>query len=240
MYYDCSDDVINYNICSAVSADGLVWTVEEGLRLEHGPPGSPDSQYANDAVVVEISGGLRMYYHGFDNNSSRILSALSTDGLNWVKEPGARIDPGPAGSPDQLGASHFDIVELPDGRLRMYYAGGQTEVFGDSILSAISTDGFTWTKEDGIRVSLGPPGAFDDTRVLQPSILQLSDATLRMYYTGFHGDLPRILSAIAAPVPINPSGETVGGDGAGSSAGDGGAAGGDGGGGGGDGSDGGG
>ena len=236
MYYGCSDDVFIYNTCSAISADGLTWMIEAGLRLEHGPPGLLDSRHTSDPVVIEVPDGLRMYYHAFDGNNSRIMSAVSADGLNWVKEPGVRIDTGPPGSPDQLGASHFDIVEGPDGRLLMYYAGGQNEVFGDSILSAISIDGLTWTKESGIRVNLDPPGSFDDTRVLQPSILQLSDGEFRMYYTGFHGNLPRILSAITQVVAVHPVvavNPDVGGDGAGSSAGDGGASAGDGGGGGG-------
>jgi hypothetical protein len=196
MYYECADGIF-FEVCSAFSADGLSWVREPGIRLAHGPPGAPDSRMATDPLVVEISRGYRMYYHGFDEKTSRILSAVSVDGHHWVKEPGARIAAGPPGSPDQLGASHFYILQLPGGRLIMYYAGGKRVDFGDSILSATSTDGLVWTKEPGIRIGLGPPGSFDDTAVLEPSILQLPDGRFRMYYVGFHEGIPRILSAVA-------------------------------------------
>jgi hypothetical protein len=199
MYYECSDGVF-FEVCSAISADGLSWVREAGIRLVHGPPGAPDSRMATDPLVIEIPGGYRMYYHGFDENTSRILSAVSADGHRWVKEPGARIEAGPPGSPDQLGASHFYILQLSSGRLIMYYAGGKRFDFGDSILSATSTDGLAWTKEPGIRVALGPAGSFDDTAVLEPSILQLPDGRFRMFYVGFRAGTPRILSAVAEPV----------------------------------------
>ena len=196
MYYECADGVF-FEVCSAASANGLQWVPEPGIRLAHRPAGAPDSRMATDPLVVEIPGGYRMYYHAFDNKTSRILSAVSADGHQWVKEQGARIDAGPPGSSDQLGASHFYILQLPGGRLLMYYAGGKRVDFGDSILSATSTDGLVWTKEPGTRVALGSPGSFDDTAVLEPSILQLPDGRFRMYYVGFQRGTPRILSAVA-------------------------------------------
>jgi hypothetical protein len=150
-----------------------------------------------------------MYYHAYDGSVSRILSAVSSDGLSWRREAGVRIDQGPPGSPDQLGASHFYVLQFPDQSLLMHYAGGRRFVFGDSILSARSTDGLTWVKEEGTRLELGPPGSPDDTILLQPSVVELPDGDFRMYYAGFDGTM-RILSAVARPsliyvsIDVNP------------------------------------
>lgn len=201
MYYECSSDDRFYDIRSAVSPDGMNWSVEEGVRLRHESEPQGGAGGMDDPFVVEIDGGLRMYYVAFDGVNTRILSALSSDGLRWRLESGVRVDIGPAGSADQLGASHFYIIGLPDGRLQMYYSGGSKEPFGDSILSAVSVDGLTWAKEPGVRLDLGPPGSFDERLLLQPSIVQLPDGRFRMYYAGFLETF-RILSAIAEPTFI--------------------------------------
>lgn len=68
-----------------------------------------------------------------------------------------------------------DVVELPDGRLRMYYSP-EPEVpdFEAQIYSAVSSDGITWTQEEGLRMK----GA------TFPSVIRLPDGTWRMYFQG--------------------------------------------------------
>lgn len=107
-----------------------------------------------------------MYYSGSDGTNSRILSAISSDGLTWTKESGIRIDGG--GNPD--------VIELPDRTYRMYYESS------NQILSATSTDGLTWIKESGIRLTTG--GTYDSGQVHDPNVIKLSDGTYRMYYDG--------------------------------------------------------
>ena len=61
-----------------------------------------------------------------------------------------------------------EILFLLDGSFRIYVASGENH----SIISLLSTDGLTWTLEDGIRVQ---NAAFPDT-------VQLSDRRVRMYF----------------------------------------------------------
>ena len=58
----------------------------------------------------------------YDHATTRILGAVSTDGVNWTPEPGVRL------TPEQGGAGAFrvvspEVVPMPDGsgRLRMYF-----------------------------------------------------------------------------------------------------------------------
>ena len=61
-----------------------------------------------------------------------------------------------------------EILSLLDGSFRIYVASMENH----SIISLLSTDGLTWTLEDGIRVQ---NAAFPDT-------VQLSDGRVRMYF----------------------------------------------------------
>ena len=141
-------------------------------------------------VVALPEGGYRMYYtqilpraecpagaNDYDNASSRILSATSTDGANWKAEAGVRL------SPQQGGAGSFRVVSsevvpvLGDSkRLRMYFEccpGGQSQP--NSIRSAVSDNGLGWTVEPGERL------AFADRNVSAPRIVFLDDGRCRLY-----------------------------------------------------------
>lgn len=162
---------------SAVSSDGLIWTKEPGIRVDIG-------EYAgwgvsSPEVVMLPNGTYRMYYIGHQTlnvyNNYRILSATSADGINWVQDPGIRINNN--GSYDNRYAYAPDIIELPDGTYKMYYTGLVWGGYGTYyILSALSSDGLTWTKEGGIRIHPPPNVTSGDTIIL-------SDGTYRMYYS---------------------------------------------------------
>ena len=113
MYYTGLVWAGTYRILSAVSSDGLAWTKDSGIRIL-----SPNVT-TGDTVILS-DGTYRMYYsEGL--GGSTIRSAVSSDGLTWIKESGIRINKD--GVYDSSGASHPDIVELPDGTYRMYYGG---------------------------------------------------------------------------------------------------------------------
>src|SRR4029079_2416658 len=63
-------------ILSAVSADGLTWTTEPGVRLDRGPPGSFDSSQVRGVNFTALPDGtFRLYYTGTDSaGNQRILS----------------------------------------------------------------------------------------------------------------------------------------------------------------------
>ena len=62
----------------------------------------------------------------------------------------------------------------------MYYGGP------GGILSAISQDGITFTKETGVRVPSGSPGSLEMI-VSDPTLVALQDGRVRMYYKGATG-----------------------------------------------------
>ncbi len=155
----------NINIVSAVSSDGLNWTPEPGTRLSEG------FNYAMPSVIELLDGRWRMYY-----NSGGIQSAVSDDGLNFQTE-GLRL------ATNLVGPT---VIRLDDGTYRMYLQDCGEEVAFPTppacqIKSAISSDGFNWDMEPGIRLDgTKPPfyGAFIST----PSIVKLSDGSFRLYF----------------------------------------------------------
>src|SRR3990172_2706897 len=180
-----------WRILSAVSSDQLTWTKEGGIRVDVGG-GACDSVQAYSSEIFDLPNGtFRMYYTGY-NGGFCILSAWSADGLTWTKEPGVRVAAG--GPYDTDGPLSPHVVELVNGSLRMYYTGSDGSTF--RILSAISIDGLSWSKEAGIRVDRG--GAYDAAFVDSAETVLLPDGRVRMYYHGNDGSRSRILSAITS------------------------------------------
>lgn len=66
-----------------------------------------------------------------------------------------------------------DVVDLGEGKFRLYYAAEpEASNFNGQIYSATSTDGKTWTKEEGTR----------KTQAAFPDVISLPDSKWRMYY----------------------------------------------------------
>lgn len=167
-------------ILSAVSSDGLTWTKESGIRIEPG---------ANPAIIMLDNSSYRMIYDVREGEPPNavlwFVSAISTDGLTWEEESGIRLES--EGAPDYGAISVPDIIELPDGRHRMYYVGDMfnkgPEGYQNTIRCAISSDnGWTWERET---ISGIPPQCMD------PDVIMLPDGTYRMFYTAsLHGKWP--------------------------------------------------
>lgn len=66
-----------------------------------------------------------------------------------------------------------DIVQIADGKWRLYYSI-QPEVQGNQleVYSSVSTDGKTWTREDGVRKKMAT----------FPDVVKTSDGKYRMYF----------------------------------------------------------
>lgn len=110
------------------------------------------------SVVHLPDGRYRMYANGGPGNG--VVSFLSSDGLQFVREPGARLTNGGTGSLDCI-ASHAWVVPM-NGGYRMYYQGDANCVTGDQsgqrheyrVFSAFSSDGLAFERE-GVRVEIG-------------------------------------------------------------------------------------
>jgi len=90
--------------------------------------------------------------------------------LTWTIDSGVRLQD----------ATVPNILRLEDGRFRLYYGGP------GGILSAISQDGLTFTKEAGVRVPAGSAGSAEMI-VSDPTLVKLKDGRVRMYYKGATG-----------------------------------------------------
>ena len=121
-------------------------------------------------------GKVRLYYC----KEEKILSAVSSDGLTFTKEQGIRISPG-----TEFEAHVCDptIVNLPGGKMRMYYKGANTMKPGSGsihkIYSAISSDGLNFQKE-GLRIDSETNG--DNGWASVPDAIMLPDGRVRLYY----------------------------------------------------------
>ena len=116
-------------ILSATSADGLVFTVEAGVRLE-----DPDEQLSYGAprvVPLPDSRGWRMYpsesrfvsrgnWKPGDSSQSHIVSYHSADGLRFAREEGICV--GQEFGLEAYGLYAPEVLRLPGGGWRMYYA----------------------------------------------------------------------------------------------------------------------
>lgn len=137
---------------------GSDWT-EEGLSINNG-------WYWNPEIVILNDGTYRMYVedHGTDGSSLVGIVVLSSeDGFTWTYVGIA-----------MAAASHPGIINLSDGRWRLYYQ------CGESICSAISDDGLTFEKEDGTR--LDSDAASEGANVRHPCVVETSEGGYRMYY----------------------------------------------------------
>jgi len=149
-------------IVSATSADGHLFTLD---------PGAVTSAGSVPGALVLPDGRVRLFVH-----SAGITSVISDDGLNFSSEPGVRI-PIPEGS--YMVADADPILTL-DGNYLMAYKlrEGQTEEpTEDQVYLAESADGFTWTTQPGPLV-----------RGSVPTLVQLPDRRLRIYYVDFPKD----------------------------------------------------
>ena len=137
-------------------------------------------------VVFSVDGEQLMLHAGFRNGRSTIGLASTADGQEWTSE-GEVLSTGADWESVSLVPS--SIQSLPDGDLRLWYAGSDGARW--RIGAARSSDGRTWTKEPGLRGYIfapGSPGEWDDSGVRDPWIH--SDETGdHLWYAGFDGEV---------------------------------------------------
>ena len=142
MYY-CG---LRGGIESAISSDGLNFQTESGLRLA--PIYGGSETIICDPTLVELSDGrFRLYYKGANIGGGpaihKIFSAISSDGLNFERE---RLVIDSDKTDDQSWASVPEAIKLSDGRVRLYYVSRSCG--RGCVVSAISSDGLNFTKEE--------------------------------------------------------------------------------------------
>ena len=136
------------------ASDGLTFT-EETASLPLG---------GSDPTLIRLGDGTyRMYY----NDRDTIKTATSPDGLAWTEESSTGISN--TNGNEAWGVP--DSVELPDGRIRLYWVDTPIYVSPPNgyevVKSAVSEDGLTFTEESGYRTeNTNGEGGWADPHVL--------------------------------------------------------------------------
>lgn len=165
-------------ILSATSNDGFVFTIDQGERTRDG--GVP-------GALVLPGDSVRLFVCG-----KGITSLKSGNGLDFAPEPGTRIQIPFTG---QLVADPHPI-KCQDGKYRMAYKvrpKGTTGPELDEVHLAESDDGVDWN-----------PGPASIAIGSVPSMIELPDGRLRIYYVDFTPAFPTSLFRLTNRTPVTP------------------------------------
>ena len=185
-------------IQSAVSTDGLTFTVEAGFRVSSeaaGFTGAHAGGAVSGATVVRLPDGrYRMYFSdlprpGDPPGGHTIKSAISTDQIRWTVEQGVRLGPGAPALTES--SEHPFALPNPDGSVTLYYGRfGGAGSGGEGIYHSTSADGLTFETE-----------TFDVFFGNDPDLVRLSDGTLVMYYGQFDPQTGGTINVATCPEP---------------------------------------
>ncbi len=169
MYYKGSDGkqggpgTAVHKVYSAVSPDGLAFT-REGLRID--PDKTGDRGWASVPEAIKLPDGrVRIYYVTGDiENNNGIASAVSSDGLTFTKESGARVrnlvDPA--------------VMRLSDGRFLLLAAN-------PGAYREIPPGIYAYTSEDGLAFG-DRQTVLSQSMVFDPTVIQLDGSTFRVFF----------------------------------------------------------
>lgn len=182
--------VADGTIVSALSADGLAWAREPGVRISNA---GFAARCCGPLAVVRMGDGYKGYFSATtvlpigpaDPGAWSIFSATSRDMLTWFMDAGERFG---ARSPVIHTAFVAGAVSEEDGRVTLYWYGGRYKsgsgsfVSDEGIYRARSVDGITF----------GPPEPLGLPAIEATAPVRARDGSLRIYYL-----LPRdrVLSA---------------------------------------------
>jgi hypothetical protein len=150
-----------------------------------------DEIITDPSVVALPDGSFRIYGNDGNQQPTRVISLISTDGgITFTREAGYRV------VEDANHDAFFpDVVALPNGQFRMYLTDQRTYVGtigAPAFISAISDDGLNFTWEPGERLVYSGTGD-EITGIRNENVVLLSNGTYRMYYVAN----ARVLSAVS-------------------------------------------
>jgi len=152
-----------HQVLSASSPDGLTWTHDGVVLLEHA---------SVPCAIVMPDGNLRIYYVDASQIPETANCAESTDGGATFQALGLHI----AGLTSEK-AVDPSIVRLKNGRYRLYYYGATGDPGADGthyVRSAISGDGVAFVEE-------GPALAYDG--LVDPDVFKAGDRWLMFVFS---------------------------------------------------------
>ena len=185
-------------IHSAVSTDGLTFTVEPGFRItaEAAEFGTTTVGATSGATVMQLADGrYRMYFSdlprpGDPPGGHLIKSAVSTDQLEWTVEEGMRLGPGAPVLTES--AEHPFALAHPDGSVTLYYGKfiGPGSASQEGLYESTSIDGMTFEQE-----------TYDVFFGNDPDVLRLVDGSLVLYYGLFDPLVGGTINVARCPDP---------------------------------------
>ncbi len=166
----------NFQVFSATSADGLTWIEDSSFRISTETAPSLDASSVTSCAVLPLAdGSYRMLYTAKSSSASyHILSAASTDGLNWIKDPGVRYETGTS----SVTLDSLRVTALSSGRWRLYYlerssSTGVLDIF-DLKTATAPNNALAWTAHRVIASSLTAGGI---------DVSTMTDGSIRLFYS---------------------------------------------------------
>lgn len=181
MYYSPEPGTKGFQgqVYSAISSDGVKWTIEDGTRLTS----------ATFPSVIKLQGGsYRMYFQ--DNRE--IKSATSTDGLSWEREQGTRIDTVNTVGLSLTGVLAPTVMKIKEEYV-MVYAGAINQAYEKEKVPNKETHPLLWaTSKDGL--TFKQKGIALDSRnetfkgwMDGPELVAWDANTIKLYFWGYFG-----------------------------------------------------
>jgi predicted GH43/DUF377 family glycosyl hydrolase len=183
-WYETGDPL---RIALARSRDGKNWTRQGEPVVPVGPRGSFDERAVADPYVIRAGGNFYMFYLGQDRARRQSLGiARSTDGVVWEKlRINPILEPGEPGEFDENGLGE-PAVWTSGGQWWMLYTGRDKKEQRRMGL-AHSADGVHWERLP--KVVLAGSNKWDSQVICDPSVEQMPDGTIRVWFGG--GDVAR-------------------------------------------------
>jgi hypothetical protein len=166
---------------SSADLDGRVWK-RSATPIYRASAGGWDERLVTGPTVLRGPDGMwRLYYSGAGTKQGVGL-LTSTDGRHWSPFAG-----NPVLEP-QSGAWDEQILEQAaayvNGRYWLWYSAYRNPLVPTTTIAmgvATSLDGVHWTKHPANpMIKPGPPGAWNDLRVLAPDVIEEADGSLLM------------------------------------------------------------
>lgn len=170
------------------------WTRHGSPVFSDSAAGWDETAVSAPSVVRLATGSFVMYYQGERNVGGQYVRqigrAVSADGITWTRDPATPVlGAGELGKFDEFGVGKPSV--LFDGTTwHMWYANQDRDVNHDvpaapRIGYATSSDGVTWTRQNGGNAVLaGGPSAWDAYGVTGPAVI-LDGGTFKMWFGGF-------------------------------------------------------
>ncbi|MSR86372.1 exo-alpha-sialidase [Candidatus Woesearchaeota archaeon] len=153
---------------SALSEDGITFTLEEGSRISAAEEG------ANVVNVKVMNVEDTWHLYGLNEyGPDGLYHATSLDGLTFTKQDTI-----------EEGMILSSSISLDEG-YRFYgfrNGGNQNSKYSFEIDSWTTEEGFTWIQDEGVRLSYDGSSDLEKNFVKDPAVIQLEDGSYMMFY----------------------------------------------------------